>query len=40
MIVTNLKDSFHPIPKEPRIKNKKLLQDKKEYVKYVAKKEI
>lgn len=29
MIVTDLSNSFNPIPKEKRIKNKKLLQDKK-----------
>lgn len=38
MIVTDLSNSFNPVPKEKRIKNKKLLQDKKtEYVKYVVK---
>ena len=29
MIVTNLSNSFNPCPKNKRIKNKKLLQDKK-----------
>lgn len=29
MIVTDLRNSFHPVPKQPRIKNKKLLKDKK-----------
>lgn len=29
MIVTDLSNSFHPIPKEKRIVNKKLLKDKK-----------
>lgn len=28
-VVTDLSNSFHPVPKEKRIKNKKLLQDKK-----------
>lgn len=28
-VVTDLSNSFNPIPKEKRIKNKKLLQDKK-----------
>jgi len=28
-IVTELSSSFHPYPKKPRIKNKKLLKDKK-----------
>lgn len=29
MIATNLSNSFHPVPKEKRIVNKKLLKDKK-----------
>jgi 5-methylcytosine-specific restriction endonuclease McrA len=29
MIVTDLSNSFHPVPKQARIKNKKLLKDKK-----------
>lgn len=29
MIVTDLSNSFHPIPKQKRIQNKKLLKDKK-----------
>ena len=29
MIVTDLSNSFNPCPKNKRIKNKKLLQDKK-----------
>lgn len=29
MIVTNLSSSFHPIPKNKRVVNKKLLKDKK-----------
>lgn len=29
MIVTDLKNEFHPVPKQIRIKNKKLLKDKK-----------
>lgn len=29
MIVTDLSNSFNPVPKEKRIKNKELLQDKK-----------
>lgn len=28
-LVTNLSNSFHPVPKEKRIVNKKLLKDKK-----------
>lgn len=29
MITIDLSNSFNPVPKEKRIKNKKLLQDKK-----------
>lgn len=29
MIVNDLSNSFNPVPKQSRIKNKKLLQDKK-----------
>ena len=29
VIVTDLSNSFNPVPKNERIKNKKLLQDKK-----------
>lgn len=29
MVITDLKNEFHPVPKQARIKNKKLLKDKK-----------
>ena len=37
-IVTDLSNSFHPVPKEKRIKNQKLINDKKHDCEYCGKK--
>lgn len=37
MIVTNLSDSFNPVPKNKRIKNQKLINDKKHNCEYCGK---
>lgn len=38
MIVTNLSNSFNPVPKNKRIKNQKLINDKKHNCEYCGKK--
>lgn len=38
MIVTNLRDSFHPVPKKERIKNQKQINKKKHKCEYCGKK--
>lgn len=38
MIVTDLSSSFHPCPKQKRIKNQKLIDDKKHNCEYCHKK--
>lgn len=40
MVITDLKNEFHPVPKQARIKNKKLLKDKKGIFKYVVKRHL
>lgn len=37
MIVTNLSNSFNPVPKNKRIKNQKLINDKKHNCEYCEK---
>ena len=38
MIVNDLSNSFHPVPKNKRIKNKKLIDDKKHDCEYCGRK--
>lgn len=38
MIVTDLSNSFNPVPKKSRIKNKKLIESKKHNCEYCGKK--